>query len=148
MSNESFKLEGMDKLLNSLNGLPEHLAQKVLEEYLKTTSQKFIVNSLKSGLSYGAYTESKIKVTKDKIKTLAFISGPTTDAFWLRFVDRGTKERTILKGDNKGANRGRIIGKHQIKGIVDGQIKLIIDDVEKGLGAEIDAYLKKNNNTI
>ena len=143
MNNEKFEITGMEELVRQLNGLEPFVAQTILQDYLKATSNKFIVSSLKSGLNYSGYTESQIKVSRDKIKQLAFFSGPTTDAFWLRFTDKGTAVRKT----KKGANRGFITGKHQIPGIVNSQIQLIIDDAENELGRAIDDYLKKNNNT-
>jgi len=142
MSNETnFSMSGMTELLQTLNDLPAHLEQKILDNYLKAASNKYVITSIKSGLPYSVKTEVGIKVSKDKLKSMAFITGPTTDSFWIRFADKGTVKRTT----SKGANRGQIIGKFRIPSLVNSQVQPIIDSAVTEIGEEIATFIKKNN---
>lgn len=144
MSNdENFKLDGMSEILKALNDLPAHLEQEILQKYLKTASNKFVVEPLKAGLSYSTEVERSIKVNNDKKQYLALVSGPTTKAFWIRFPEKGTVQRTT-KG---GANRGMLVGKFRIPSIIDSQIQPIIDSAHKDIGEEIEKFLNKNKST-
>ena len=133
-------MNGMNEIVNALNDLPAHLEQQILQNYLKSASNKFIVEPMKAGLPYSVRTESSIKVNKDKKEYLAFVTGPTTKAYWVRFVEKGTVVRT----NKNGANRGQLIGKFRIPSIVDSQIQPIIDSAHKDIGKEIETFLNKN----
>jgi hypothetical protein len=142
MSNESqsFEMKGMNEIVKALNDLPAHLEQQILQNYLKSASNKYVVDPMKAGLPYSIRTESSIKVNKDKKQYLAFVTGPTTKAFWIRFVEKGTIQRTT----KSGANRGQLIGKFRIPSIVDAQIQPIIDSAHKEIGQEIETFINKN----
>ena len=146
MSNETnnFKLEGMSELLKMLNDLPAHLEQEILQKYLQNASKKYAVDPMKAGLPYSVRTESSIKVSKDKIKYLAMVSGPTTKAFWIRFVEKGT----AMRKTESGANRGQLVGKFRIPSIVNSQIQTIIDEAHTDIRKEIEEYVNKNNKKL
>ena len=133
----------MSEILKALNELPAHLEQQILQNYLRTASNKYAVEPMKAGLPYSVKTESSIKVSKDKKQYLALVSGPTTKSFWIRFPEKGTVKRT----NKNGANRGSLVGKFRIPSIVNSQIQPIIDNAHKDIGKEIDTFLNKNKNT-
>ena len=144
MSNESdnFKIDGMNEIVQALNDLPAHLSQKILDNYLKSTAKKYIINSMKTELPYSVKTKIGIKVSKDKLQYLAVVAGPTSDSFILRFLDKGTKLRRY-----KGASRGLIVGKFRIPGIVSSQIQPIIDNAQKDIGQSVENFMNKNKKT-
>lgn len=137
---QRFRIDGMEELVRALRGLPVQLEREIIERYLRDASNRYGVGPLKSGLPYSPRTLAAIKATKDRTREQAYFSGPTTDAFWLRFVDKGTKVRKT----KSGANRGRIVGKFRVPGIVNAQVRQIVDEAAGDLGKEIESYMNKN----
>jgi len=138
---QSLQINGLNNIVSMLKGLPAHLEQEILQKYLKSTSIKHGTEPIKAGITCSAIGKTNIKVSRDRLLYLALVSGPTTKAFWLRFADKGTKERVTASG----ANRGKIVGKFKIPSIIQGQVQPIIDESGAAIGEEIDKFLRQNN---
>jgi hypothetical protein len=138
MTND-FELKGLDEVADAISKLPHDLQVKIIYSFLSKAGKKFIVNNLKSALPYSAKTKSHIRISRDKkAKTeVALYAGVDGDSYWVRWTDLGTKQRQT----KKGANRGSIVGKQQIRGVHDAQIKPIIDYTNEELGKEIEKNL-------
>lgn len=137
METKDFKLEGAKEVMEALKELPAELQAKVIRSFLVKAGRKFIVDPLKTKLSYSNESESSIKVTTDSRNKLAVSAGVTSKGYKLRWTDLGTKDRT------KGHYRGRIIGKNQIQPQIEESIEPIIDYTNKELGNEINTILER-----
>lgn len=144
---QTFQISGLKEIEEALNNLPTELQQKVLGQINKKAVDKLVVGPIRGAVSYSSKTESNIKVTPDTEDKTAFYGGVTSDAFWLRFTDFGTKQRFTKIGRPKG----RIVGRrtiettiiHSVDDIITFANEEIGDELEKILNAKLKSTLKK-----
>jgi hypothetical protein len=134
-----FEIVGLQELMNAIESLPIKIQASILQSFAKKAGNKFVVNNLRAALPYSVETKEGITTINDRNDKTAIFSGPTSDIFWIRWVERGTKQRTT-KG---GANRGAITATNRIEPITDSQIEGIIDYYSHELGNEIEKNLKR-----
>jgi hypothetical protein len=137
--NETFKLEGADEILALLKELPDKVQGQIMQSALRKTMQETIVKPMRSALPYSSNTEKSIKPTSDKNNRNAIFGGPTSDAFWIRFVEKGTKVRTT----KTGANRGSIVGANRIPTFINQSIESVIDYFNDSFGSEVNRIIEK-----
>lgn len=136
---EQFEVQGLSDVVKALQELPIQLQDKLIKSFLQKTGKKFIVNELKSALPYSSKTLKGIRTLSDKKDKNAVFTGVSSDVFWLRFVDKGTKERQT----RKGYNRGSITPKNQVRSVIDSQIQPVIDYARDEFGNEINKNLER-----
>jgi len=134
-----FNLEGADEVEKVLSELPSHLSTKLLQSYNRKVAKMYVVDPIRSSLPYSAQTEKGIKVQPDRQDKTKVMAGIGSESFWLRFVEKGTKERK----SKKGASKGRIVGRHRVVPIIENSIDPIIDYTNKNLGEDIAKFLQK-----
>ena len=121
MAENQFKVEGLKEVYDILNQLPLKVSESVLRSFNRKALTVNIVRPLKSVLNYSSETKKNIKVQADKLNKTAVVAGPTSSVFWVRFVDKGTKQRKT----SAGWNRGRIRARNRIEPFVDGSNGII-----------------------
>jgi len=134
-----FQLDGADEIINALNALPAKIIVSLLRSVNRTAETQYIVKNLRSSIPYSANIKRNIKVESDRNDKTGVIAGPSSDVFWTRFLEKGTKQRKT----KTGANRGSIIGNHTIEPIIDQNVPNIIDFINNNLGKEISKFLEK-----
>jgi len=134
-----YELKGVKEIQEALLQLPAKVNAKLLQSVHRKTAKKFIIDSLRAGTPYSSTTKKSFVVQNDREDPTAVFAGPSSDAFWIRFVEKGTKQRET----KKGYNRGSITGKNTIEPIVDQQIEPIINYVNTQYGEEIENFLQK-----
>ena len=139
METQTFKIEGLQEIIDSLNELPAKLQATIIQGFLRKAGSKYIVSELRTILPYSARTKQEIKVVGDPRDKLAIYAGVSTKAFPLRFVEYGTVQRKT----EKGWNRGAIAGVARVEPIVDRQVEPIIDYVNKEFGNEVEKNLRR-----
>ena len=139
MANQEFKIEGLDEILKAMEGLDADVQQKIIKNFLAKVGRKYIVSELKAVLPYSSRSESAIRVVTNKNDKNSIIAGITSDSYWLRWADGGTKERKT----KKGANRGSIAPKKQTETTIDSQIDPIIDFASEEFGNEVNKSLER-----
>ena len=132
-----YELKGVKEIQEMLSGLPPKMNAKILQSIHRKTAKKFVLESLLSSTPYSSETKSGFVVLPDREDPTAVYAGPSSDVFWVRYVERGTKQRTT----NKGYNRGMITGKSTIEPIVEGQIDPMINYINNEYGNEIDKFI-------
>jgi hypothetical protein len=136
---DTFYIDGLKEVEQAIKDLPVKMQASVYRAINRKAVQKYVVNDLRGVLNYSAKTESAIKIVTDVEDKTAVYGGVTSDAFYLRFADRGTAERYT----EKGAYRGKIIGRNQIQPLILGSVDNIIKFMNEKLGDEIVKILER-----
>jgi hypothetical protein len=139
------KLIGTREIADALDGMDKKLSMSLLRSF----NRKAIQRNALPGFIDAAHSRrgrESIKIVpspRDKNKTSLMV-GPTSKAFFERFLEGGTKKRTTKKGWNRGsirANRTYIQA-------AENSIDPIIDYSNNNLGEEIKKYLEKRLKTV
>lgn len=98
------EIEGLEEIRQALNSMPVKLSQQVLGKANRDILNKIVKPELKINLPYsGDKYKRAIKTEKYKNAFAGYMIGYTTDVYWLRFMEKGTKVRKTKKGYNRGA---------------------------------------------
>ena len=140
METQTFKIEGLKEVMDALKELPTQIQAKLLQGIARKVERKYLVSELKTAIPYKRpiYQQSVRVVNDPNDKTASFV-GFTTNAFVLRFLEYGTKQRQTKKGFNRGA----IASVERVNPAIDKQIVPIIEFYNKELGNEIEKSLKR-----
>lgn len=131
-----FQLEGADEILDALAALgPKNLFNIIKASERKALTEN-IVKPVRAAVPYSANVKKNIKVVQDRKDGggLAFFAGVDSDVFWIRFVEKGTKERP---------GRGRITPKPSAIPAIEENIQGVVDFFGKDFGEEINNILEK-----
>ena len=134
MTNKDYAFNGLSEVEEALKTLPAKMQASLLKSFNRKASTKFVVKPLRMALNYSSRTKKAIKIASVRDDKTAVYAGPTSDAFYLRFLEKGTKER-------KG--RGKITGKHKIERVADRGVNPIIKYTNKEFGEVINEFLLK-----
>jgi len=129
------KLEGVKEYTEILNGLPERVRDQVLRSFNRKAATQEVLKPLRAALPYSSQTKKEIKVAANRANKTAVVAGPTSSVYYVRFVEKGTKER-------KGP-RGRIRARNRIEPFVDSRINNVISFTSREYGNEINKFLEK-----
>jgi hypothetical protein len=145
---QKFDIEGLKELVDALSDLPEALQRKIIKATLVKAGKKFIVNELKSSLTYSETLKDSLRVVNDPHDKNAISAGVTAGkrvdgkipaGVLLRFLDRGT----VVRHTKRGYNRGAITPRNEVAPVIDSEIQPIIDFFNNDLGDEIKANLER-----
>lgn len=124
----------VDNLIKAMDELSRKDYEKIMRTIHQTLAKKHIVDRLKQSLPYSARSKKGIRVTSgSRYDKTAVAAGPTSDVYWLRFVEGGTKERR---------GRGSIAPQNRIGPILDAQIEPIVEEWSEDIWDVIEASLK------
>lgn len=140
----TLEISGLSELQEALKMLPDFLARKVVTKVNKDVVQKLVVSPLRDSVVYSPKTESRIRTTtaglqKNSDELGAVLGGVTSDAFWIRFAQRGTGARYT----KRGAFKGQIVGKNQMQPIVLNSVDDIIAYAAEQYSKDVEAELTK-----
>jgi hypothetical protein len=136
---ETFEIQGLKEVEQAIKDLPVKMQASVYRAINRKAVKRFVVDNIRSAVNYSAKTEKGIQVVNDRNDKTAVFGGVTSDAFVLRFADRGTAARYT----EKGAFRGAITGKHQIQPIILDSVNDIIKYMNEEIGNEMVKVLEK-----
>ena len=136
---DNFEVQGLKEVEMALKELPAKLQASVLRATNRKLVKNKVVDPLRSYLSYSRNSEKNILIVNDRSDPTALYGGVTSGSFWLRFADRGTKERKT----EKGASKGSIKGKNQIQPFILGTVDDIIKSANNELGLIVEDVLRK-----
>lgn len=139
MENKTFKIEGAKEVESALKNLPIDIQAKLIKGFLRKVGKKFIVDPLRTIIRYNEKLNNSIQVVSGSKNELKVSAGVTGSGYMLRWLDLGTKVRQT----KKGANRGQIIGKHQIQPHIESQIEPIVKYVSEEMTSEINKSLSR-----
>jgi hypothetical protein len=92
---QPLEIEGIEEILKSLERLPPFISNKLLYDVNKQILTDVVRSDLVAALPYSLRTKKGIKIVKARGTENGLYIGVSTDAFWLRFLQKGTKERKI-----------------------------------------------------
>jgi hypothetical protein len=133
----TYELEGAAEIEKALNELPLKLSLSLLQSFNRKAVKKYVVDPVKASVPYSAATKKGIIVMTDRMDKTKISGGVSSDKFWVRFAEKGTKQRT------KGHNRGAINGRNIIAPMITNSTDDIINYARKELGQEISNFLQK-----
>lgn len=134
--NEGFRIDGLREFEEALDSLDP----KTLQQIYRSANRKVLTKHVKGELSTVVGERKKfMKVASVKEDKTGVKIGPSTDVFWTRFLEKGTKSRST----KSGASRGRIAGNHKIETFYRTKVTSIIDYISENYGEAIDEILEK-----
>lgn len=135
----TYKLEGVKEITEILNGLPHKVRDQVLRSFNRKAASKKVIRPLRQVLPYSKKTKMGFKVQSVRDDKTAIVAGPTSDVFWVRFVEGGT----VARYTKSGAYRGQLNPGRRVEPFVNSQVPSIIDFVNKEYGEEINKFVLK-----
>jgi len=141
MNNFEYKIEGTKEILEALDVLNQKETTNLIKSVNRKALNINVIKPLKSALPYSAATKKAIRILSDRgeYKDTGLWAGATTDSFWLRFLEKGTKLRT----SDTGANRGKITPRPIITRTIDSNTDGIIDFFNKDFGDTLADIMQK-----
>lgn len=131
-------IKGLDQIQEAIRLLPEKLSAQLINSTLRRISTETLVNPIRTALPYKSKTVRGVKVFSTREKTKILV-GPSEDVYWLRFVEKGTKDRVSKNGVRwRGINSRPII-----KPVSDSQIPILIDKINNDFGKELNDFILK-----
>jgi hypothetical protein len=152
---------GADEIIAALDKVPRSVSNKILLDAHKTILKDVVRPDLKALLSsFSPTTRKGVSIVKAKGTTTGAYIGISTKAFWLRFVDKGTKERKTKQanierikskryykvgrwGRREAMNRGRVQGDGRITNLLTNKANTVLKEVEVNYGEKLVAALDK-----
>ena len=134
----SFELIGANEILNALKSLQGKELLRIIKAVNRKALTKYIVNPIKAALPYSSKTKQGIKVTTVPGQPIALYAGATSKAFWLRFTEYGTKERT----SKHGVTWAGIKSRKYIEPAIDSNVPNIINYWNSEVGEDISKKMK------
>ena len=135
-----YSLDGTKEIIEALDSLDDKEILKLIKSTNRVALNKEVIKPLKAAIPYSSRDKKGIKIVADKeFRKTGLYAGPTTDVFWLRFLERGTKVRTT----KSGANRGKISARPLIAPVLDNQSEAVIDFFNKDFGDALATVMEK-----
>jgi len=152
---------GADEIIAALDNLAPKLSRKILFDAHKSVLAKTVRPDLKSVLnSFSRASRTSVSIRKAKGTDSGAYIGITTKAFWLRFVNYGTKDRKTKQakierikskryhtvgrfGRREAANRGRVQGDKSISSALDSRVNAVLKEVQENYSDLIYEALNK-----
>lgn len=148
---------GADEIIAALDKLTPKLSREVLFNAHKTVLKEVVRPDLMSVLSsFSSASRTSVSIRKAKGTESGAYIGISTKAFWLRFVNYGTKDRTT-KNDTRtrrktarynqvgrlgrqsgGAYRGRVIGKKDISSTLESRTNAVLKEIQANYGTLVE----------
>lgn len=142
---EAVQIEGLKELLNAIDNVPKNVNDKLLFSVNRRVLTMVVKNPIKAAMPFSQETKKAVKVVRarGRDKTAVYV-GPTTDAFYIRFFEKGTAERYTNAGVYKGSMSK---GNTGIPGAIDAGVNEVIEEVKTSYGElyadSLAKYLKK-----
>jgi len=150
------QLTGANEIVKLLETLPLKVQEKILLNTLKRIARTEVAQPIRSALPYSSTVEGMVGVFNNKDRVLSIWAGvragkrsqeePTQPpkGVILRFLEKGTKQRTT-KG---GANRGAISGSNKIPSLMQGYAANYVDEFNARFGEELAKMIEKETKKI
>jgi len=133
----TFELDGVREFNDALKNLDAKMQASLLKAFNRKIATVEYLKPLKASMPYSSRTKKEFKVEGNRDDKTGVIVGPTKKAFYVRFLDKGTKERQF-----DGASRGQITARNFIEPFADDRIPKIIKYASTEYGNEMDRLLK------
>lgn len=118
----NFNIQGLSEVDQALRELPAKLQADVLRRTNRSILNRLVRPQLRQ-LPYRRKRISAVGVREDKT---AVMIGVSSKNYWLRFLDKGTRQRQTRAGHNRGA----ITGNNRIRDVVQGSVRPVLNEVD------------------
>lgn len=122
--------EGIKEVQDALKHLNHKMGSSLLRSWNRKTAKNVVIPSIRNSI-HSKRAQNNIKVQSARGEKRAVIVGPTSAAYWERWLQMGTKQRTT----KKGYNRGSIRGNNQLEGayeqLVDPVVEYAVNNMKK-----------------
>jgi len=146
-------IEGWQEIYKALDQMDDQLRETIIRNVHKSVARQTIVKDMKAAIPYSNETKKGIGVKNVRGNKNAIWIGAMSDAWYLRFLEFGTKERKTraksrVKYKRSGGktptyNRGRIRANPIITRMVDGSIEQYITLLNSEYGTELQKYMQR-----
>lgn len=126
-ANSMFQLEGFKEVEQALKQLPAKTTAQLLRSVNRKALSQEVVKQMRNTVPYSSKTKKAIKIVSDKSDKTGVLVGPTSDAFWIRFQEKGTEDRHT----GSGARRGKITGRPRIAPLIDSKVDKVVEFFKK-----------------
>ena len=133
---EGFKMDfvGLDELEDAMKALPDKTKDAVLKAVNTRLAKQFIIDRIRPAITnYGTRAVKSVKTVGSKSDKTAIYAGPTSSAFWVRYLDLGAVR----------AKRGEIIGQDIIGPVIDSAVEPLVNEWNKEVGNLITKTIEK-----
>jgi hypothetical protein len=152
---------GAEEIIAALDRLEPKLSRKILFDAHKSVLAKTVRPDLKSVLnSFSRASRTAVTIRAAKGTYAGAFIGISTKAFWLRFVNYGTKDRKTKQakierikskryyavgrwGRREAMNRGRVEGDGRISSTLDSRVNEVLKEVQENYSDMIYEALNK-----
>jgi len=139
MEGITIEVEGAEQILDALSALETRNILNIIKSIERKDLTENVIKPLRSISPYSSTTNKNIRVVADKEDKTGFFAGPTSDSFWIRFVEKGTDVRTT----KKGLNKGKITAHPIFTNLIENQVDAVIDYFNKDFGTAVNEILEK-----
>ena len=140
----TYELTGINEVLDALDSLSEKKIMNIVKAIQRKVLKDIVITPLRAAIPYSQFAKKSIRIVPDKRDYTADYAGPTSDAYWLRWVERGTKQRTTKAGVNRGAITPRPI----IIPFIESTPEKIVEFFNKDFGQAVSDELQKRISKI
>lgn len=150
-NSQTYELEGVKEILEALDALEQKNLVNIIRAVEGKDLNENIIKPLKSNWTYPQSLRTAIGVQRDKEELAGYRAGikmgerslenpnRPPDGILIRFLDKGTKNRTT----KRGYNRGMITGKRAIQTTINNQIDDVIGFFNRNFGTEVDKMISR-----
>ncbi len=147
-------IKGLDKVYEVLRGLPYEMSAAVVRQSMKEVERKEVLPNLKAG-PFIESTKKRFITEMGKSNEMSVTVGPSYRAYWLRYIEKGTKDRYTKRYAKKVVNQrkvlnnqakrftGRVSAQHNIEPILDRSIENVEKRIRESFADIISKYVEK-----
>ena len=140
MTTDSFKIQGLEEVQRALKSLPAALQADIL----KRANRDILNRLVKPKFKHLPHRRKKFSVVSVRMDKTAVMIGPSSENYWLRFLDKGTEMRYT----RKGYARGMIRGHNMITRVMEESPDLVIEEVSQNYGQIIEKHLNRKIKSV
>lgn len=139
------EIEGWAEIFEALDKMDNQLQNQIIRGVHRSIANKTIKKEMQAALPYTTGIKKGIGVKSVRGNKTAIWVGANTDAFYLRFLEFGTRvrETASFKGKPMKLNRGRISSRPILVRMVDRSIERYINELNQGYGEELKKWMER-----
>jgi len=150
---QKLEIQNWKEIYHALDQMEDRLREQIIRNVHKSVARQTIVKDMKAALPYSSETKKGIGIKNVRGNKNAVWIGAMSDAYYLRFLEFGTKERETrarsrIKRKRSGGktstrNRGRIRANPILTRMVDGSIEQYILLLNTEYGNELAKWMQR-----
>lgn len=139
MDNAKVEIQGYKEVKDALESLPGALQADILGRVNRDILNRIVKPQVRGAIPYSPRSRAGAGVRSQRGDKTAFLAGITTKAFWLRYIEFGTKTRQTKKGYNRGETPATTF----LERVLAGSVENVANEVNRSYGVLIEKHLKR-----